>query len=45
MRFTRSQENELDQVIKGFKNLNMYGDEDDHETKGDVFNYALLTNI
>lgn len=44
-RFTRNQASELDQAIKRFENFNMYGDENDHEPKGDVVNYALLTSI
>lgn len=44
-RLTRSQEIELDQVIKRIEILNMYGDENDHESKDDVVNYALLTSV
>lgn len=44
-RFIRIQASKLDQVRKRFKILSMYGDEDDHEPKGDVVNYALLTSV
>lgn len=44
-RFTRSQAIELDQVVKRFEALKMYGDEDENEPEGDVVNYAFISRV
>jgi len=44
-RLTRSQAQEMDNVLSRHENLNMYGDDENVDHSGDIVNYALMANI
>lgn len=44
-RFTRSQAQELDQVVKRLENLHLYDDEIDGDPTGDMVNFSLMTSV
>jgi len=44
-RYTRSQASEMTDALERLENMQLFGDDDFHDPKGDVVNYALMTNV
>ena len=44
-RLTRSQAQEMDNVVSRLENLNMYRDDENEDHSGDIVNYALMASI
>jgi len=44
-RYTRIQASEITNILERLENMQLFGDDDFHDPKGDVVNYGLMNNV